>query len=236
MRVSLRHFRFFVAVAETGQVSKAAAALFTSQPAVTEAIKALESDIGVKLFNRHPKGVVLTYEGTIFLQHARGVLAAAVDAMLAPQQVRRDMAGEFSLACSHTVAGYFLTPLVARFRRVFPDIRIKLIELDRPEIVRRIETGEIDIAVCLTSPLRDAERIETEVLARSKRRCAGSASVPDGGRSWRRTMPAWPASKPRWSRAVPDPWSATSLAPRLRPCPGLNRHLSGPIETMSTPK
>lgn len=178
MRVSLRHFRFFVAVAETGQVSKAAAALFTSQPAVTEAIKALESDIGVKLFNRHPKGVVLTYEGTIFLQHARGVLAAAVDAMLAPQQVRRDMAGEFSLACSHTVAGYFLTPLVARFRRVFPDIRIKLIELDRPEIVRRIETGEIDIAVCLTSPLRDAERIETEVLARSKRRLWLPANHP----------------------------------------------------------
>ena len=120
MRISLRHFRFFVAVAESGQVSKAAAALFTSQPAVTEAIKTLETDIGVKLFNRSPRGVTLTYEGAIFLQHAQSVLAAAADAMLAPQQVRHDMTGEFTLACTHTVAGYFVTPLLTRFRRIFP--------------------------------------------------------------------------------------------------------------------
>jgi len=170
MRVSLRHFRFFVAVAETGQVSKAAAALFVSQSSVTEAIKTLEYDIGLKLFQRHPKGVTLTYEGTIFLQHARSVLSAAVDAMLAPQQVRLDMMGEFTLACTHTVAGYFLSPLLARFRRLFPGIIVKLLELERPEIERRIISGEVDLAMCLTSPLQDTEQIETEVLARSKRR------------------------------------------------------------------
>lgn len=178
MRVSLRHFRIFVAVAEAGQVSKAAAALFTSQPAVTEAIKTLESDVGVKLFSRHPKGVALTYEGTIFLQHARGVLAAAVDAMLAPQQVRHDMTGEITLACTHTVAGYYLSPQLARFRRIFPGIRVNLVELDRPEIARRIMTGEVDIAMCLTSPLRDAEQIETEVLVQSKRRLWLPANHP----------------------------------------------------------
>lgn len=170
MRVSLRHFRFFVAVAETGQVSKAAAALFTSQPAVTEAIKRLETDIGVKLFNRSPKGVTLTYEGVIFLQHARNVLAAAVDAMLAPQQVQRDMAGELTLACTHTVAGYFVTPLLSRFRRIFPGIKVNLVEFARPEIERRILSGDLDLAVCLLSPLERGEDIETELLVRSKRR------------------------------------------------------------------
>lgn len=170
MRVSLRHFRFFVAVAETGQVSKAAAALFTSQPAVTEAIKTLETDMGVKLFNRSPKGVTLTYEGAIFLQHAQTVLAAAVDAMLAPQQVQRDMAGQLTLACTHTVAGYFVTPLLSRFRRIFPGIEVNLVEFERPEIERRVLSGEVDLAVCLLSPLESGDQIETELLVRSKRR------------------------------------------------------------------
>ena len=170
MRVSLRHFRFFVATAESGQVSKAAATLFTSQSAVTEAIKALESDTGVKLFERHPKGVALTYEGSVFLQHARSVLAAAADAMLAPQQVRRDMSGEFTLACTHTVAGYFLPPILARFRRLFPGVVVQLVELKRPEIERCIDSGEIELAMCLTSALKHSDQIETDVLARSRRR------------------------------------------------------------------
>ncbi|MBB4299514.1 MULTISPECIES: LysR family transcriptional regulator [Rhizobium] len=170
MRVSLRHFRFFVAVAETGQVSKAAAALFTSQPSVTEAIKTLESDMGVKLFDRSSKGVTLTYEGGIFLQHARNVLAAAVNAMLAPQLVQRDMAGELTLACTHTVTGYFATPLLSRFRRIFPEIKVNLVEFKRAEIERRILEGDIDLAICLLSPLESGDQIETELLVRSKRR------------------------------------------------------------------
>lgn len=170
MRVSLRHFRLFVATAETGQFSKAAAALFTSQPVVTEAIKALEADIGVRLFRRHPKGVTLTYEGAIFLQHARGVLAAAEDAMQAPQLVRRDMVGELTLACTHTVAGYFLPPLLGRFRRLFPGVAVRLVELERSEIERGITAGEIELALCLVTPLEHSEQMEIDVLARSKRR------------------------------------------------------------------
>lgn len=170
MRISLRHFRLFVATAETGQFSRAAAALSTSQPVVTEAIKTLEAEIGVKLFQRHPKGVTLTYEGGIFLQHARGVLAAAEDAMQAPQLVRRDMAGELTLACTHTVAGYFLPPLLSRFRRLFPGITVTLVELDHPAIEQGIARGEIELAMCLASPLQHSGGIEIDVLARSKRR------------------------------------------------------------------
>lgn len=178
MRISLRHFRTFVAVAESGQISKAAAALFTSQPAVTEAIKTLETDMGVKLFSRSPKGVTLTYEGSIFLQHAERVLAVAVEAMLAPRQIRRDMSGELTLACTHTVAGYFIAPLLSRFRRIFPGIKVNLAECTRPEIERRIVSREVDLAVCLLSPLQDLQRIETEVLVRSKRRLWLPANHP----------------------------------------------------------
>ena len=170
MRMSLRHFRIFVAVAEAGQVSKAAAALSTSQPAITEAVKALEAEIGVKLFDRHPRGMRLTYAGSVFLQHARGVMAAAAQAMLAPQQAGYGMEGHLTIACTHTVIGYFLPPLLTRFRRIFPEIQVKLIELDRPQIVHSILNNDVDMAICLTALVENADAVETEVLARSKRR------------------------------------------------------------------
>lgn len=114
--------------------------------------------------------MTLTYEGGIFLQHARGVLAAAEDAVQAPRLVRRDMTGDLTLACTHTVAGYFLPPLLGRFRRLFPGITVTLVEFDHPEIERGLALGEIELAMCLASPLKRPDRIEMDVLARSKRR------------------------------------------------------------------
>lgn len=178
VRASLRHFRIFVATAETGQISKAAAVLFTSQPVVTEAIKALEAEMGVKLFQRHAKGVTLSSEGTVFLLHARSVLAAAAEAMQAPQRVRHDMTGVLKLACNHTVAGYYLPPLLARFNRQFPGIRVQVIELARAEIEQCLLSGEIELALCLTSPLEHLDEIDSDVLTRSKRRLWVPANHP----------------------------------------------------------
>lgn len=170
MRASLRHFRIFVAIAESGQISKAAAALFTSQPVVTESLKALEAEIGVKLFDRNAKGVTLTSEGTVFLRHARGVIAAAAEAMQAPHRVRHDMTGVLKVACTHTVAGYYLPPLLTRFQRQYPGIRIELVEMTRTRIEECLRNGEVEVAVCLTSPLEHLDEIDIEVLTRSKRR------------------------------------------------------------------
>ena len=69
MSLSLRHLRYFVAAAETGQVSRAAVELNVSQSAVTGAIRQIETRIGTRLFERHSTGVTLTFEGSRFLQH-----------------------------------------------------------------------------------------------------------------------------------------------------------------------
>lgn len=170
MKTSLRHFRIFVATAETGQISKAALALFTSQPVVTQAIKTLEAEVGVKLFERHSKGVSLTPEGAVFLRHARRALDAATEAMQAPHQIRHDMTGVFKLACACTVVSYFLPPLLARFQRRYPGIRVELSELTHRQIKEGLLNGEIELAMCLTSTLEQIDEIDTLVLARSKRR------------------------------------------------------------------
>jgi DNA-binding transcriptional LysR family regulator len=178
MAMSLRQIRYFIATAEAGKLSLAATQLGVSQSALTEAIKALEQETGVELLRRHPKGVELTVAGTQFLHHARAVAAAVADAAQAPRQARTGMSGSFSLAVSYTVAGYFIPAPLARFRRFFPDVMVKLFEMDRADIERRLVAGKIDLAVFLTSNLGNADQIETEELIRSRRRLWAAPNHP----------------------------------------------------------
>ena len=84
MGMSLRQIRYFLAAAEKGQVSLAAASLNVSQSTVTTALQQLEIELGVTLFRRLPSGVELTAEGSRFLTHARNVIAAVMAAQRAP--------------------------------------------------------------------------------------------------------------------------------------------------------
>ncbi|TGV95344.1 LysR family transcriptional regulator, partial [Mesorhizobium sp. M2D.F.Ca.ET.145.01.1.1] len=91
MAFTIRQLQFFVAVAEQGTVSRAAQNLSISQSSVTEAIKELESDLGVELFERHPRGLNITHKGHQFLRHATKILADVSDA-------RRSFSGEQAVA------------------------------------------------------------------------------------------------------------------------------------------
>ena len=75
MAFTLRQLQFFVAASEAGSVSGAARALSISQSSVTEAIRALEDDLGVPLFDRQARGLLITHKGSAFLRHARQILA-----------------------------------------------------------------------------------------------------------------------------------------------------------------
>src|SRR3981081_4578190 len=80
MALSLKQIRYFVATAETGQISHAAFELTISQSAVTTAIKELERTVGTELFQRHPHGMELTPAGRGFLSHAYGILSKVREA------------------------------------------------------------------------------------------------------------------------------------------------------------
>ena len=82
MNLTLRQVRYFVAVADAGKVSLAGTALGVSQSAITTSMQALEAEVGIKLVNRHRRGVNLTQEGYQFLSHARKILAAVSDATI----------------------------------------------------------------------------------------------------------------------------------------------------------
>ena len=149
-----------------------------SQSAITAAIKSLEEIIGASLFERHSSGVSLTYEGNLFLDHARHIVAAVDEAVRLPRRVRENVKGSIELAVSYTVAGYFLSSHLARFSRGFPNVHVNLAEADRPEIEEGLIAGNFDLAVMLTSNIVNQEDILYDTLLRSRRRLWVDAHHP----------------------------------------------------------
>lgn len=170
MPLSLKQVRYFIATADSGQVSLAAMQLNVSQSAVTSAIKQLEETLGVALFRRHASGVSLTAEGARFLTHARNIMAVVGAAERAPLTEDAAMAGHVKVGVTYTVAGYFLPRYYARFRRANPRVTVELVELPRTALEERLMDGTLDMAVMLVSNLGERKHLAYETLLRSRRR------------------------------------------------------------------
>jgi DNA-binding transcriptional LysR family regulator len=167
MAFTLRQLQYFIAVAEEGTVSGAAQSLSISQSAVTEAIKELESDLGVTLFERHRRGLTITHKGHQFFRHANRILANVQDA-------RRSFIGEeaappshLSLGVTSLVAGYVLSDLLARFRRAYPGVDVSAIEDNGDYLEHLLIGGELDVAVMVISNLRDRNALQAEIFETS---------------------------------------------------------------------
>jgi DNA-binding transcriptional LysR family regulator len=167
--LTLRQLRYFVAAAQTGQFSMAAVNEHVSQSAITNAVLALESGLGTRLFERLPQGVTLTPDGQDFYNHARRVLDAARDAIHKPPFRSHDMRGTVRIAASYTVLGYFLPDLLARFRATYPYVEFDLHDMERAEIELGVLAGEIEVGVVLLSNVEKLGRFGNQVLMRSRR-------------------------------------------------------------------
>ena len=133
MALSLKQIRYFVATAETGQISHAAVELMISQSAVTTAIKDLERTVGAELFERHPHGMELTSSGREFLSHAYGILDKVREATQL-NLAENDLKANLTVAATYTVIGYFLPYHIERLQRLLPRLEIQLFELNRESI------------------------------------------------------------------------------------------------------
>lgn len=167
MNITLRQISYFLAVAEAGSVSGGAASLGISQSAVTESLRALEDQTGAELFDRHPRGVSLTYQGHLFLRHARHILEAVADAGRALKNRPEAMTGVLNLGVTSLVSGYMLADLLARFRRVFPNVTVRVFEEERPYIEHLLVNGELHIALMLISNLANHQALDCEAVVRS---------------------------------------------------------------------
>lgn len=166
--MNFRHLKYFVATAESGQISRAANALSISQSAITTAIRDLEAELGANLFQRSAHGMEMTDAGREFLSSAQDILAKLEEAKNLTHR-RSTIEGTITIAATYTVIGYFLPYHLDRLAHLYPGIEIKLSELNRESIEEGLLSNRFDMAVVLTSNLAHPE-IETETLLSSTRR------------------------------------------------------------------
>ena len=164
MAFTLRQLQYFVGVCEQGTVSGAAQKLSISQSAVTEAIKDLESDLGVSLFERHSRGLNMTHRGQQFLRHATTILANVSNARQAFQDADDTVSGDLHLGVTSLVAGYVLSDILARYRRAYPEVQVTAIEDNGEYLEHLLIGGELDVAVTIISNLRDRMALQAEIL------------------------------------------------------------------------
>jgi len=167
MAFTLRQLQYFIAVAEQGSVTRAAQNLSISQSSVTEAIKELEGDLGVELFERHPRGLSITHNGHQFLRHATKILSTVSDARNAFSETQENAGRTLNIGVTSLVAGYVLSDLLARYRRACPGVEVSAIEDNGSYLEHLLIGGELDVAVMVISNLRDRMALQAEILETS---------------------------------------------------------------------
>ncbi|HHQ4619731.1 TPA: LysR family transcriptional regulator, partial [Aeromonas veronii] len=178
MNFTFRQIRYFVAVADSFSVSRAAAELHISQSAVTSAIRELETELGAPLFERNPRGVTLTTQGHQFLLHARRILGAMTEASHSLKAVAQQDQGRLTIGVTTLVAGYYLSEALGRFRRAFPAVQIEVKEDEQPFLEHQIVNGEVDVGILMTNRTIRQEAFDTELLTRSPLRLWLAANHP----------------------------------------------------------
>jgi DNA-binding transcriptional LysR family regulator len=145
--MDLRRLEIFVKVAELGSFSRAAEALFLTQPTVSEHVRALEDALGVPLLDRLGRGATPTPAGTLLLGYARRMLALAREASQAIEQFQGRVSGELTVGGS-TIPGEYVVPeLIGAFRGKYPDVRISLLIGSSREVQTWVEDGRVEIGV-----------------------------------------------------------------------------------------
>src|SRR6478735_1030575 len=167
MAFTLRQIQYFIAVAEQGSITRAAQNLSISQSSVTEALKELETDLGVELFDRHPRGLSITHNGHQFLRHATKILSSVSDARTSFSGQRSTFSGTLNIGVTSLVAGYVLSDLLARYRRACPGVEVSAIEDNGGYLEHLLVGGELDVAVMVISNLRDRMALQAEILETS---------------------------------------------------------------------
>ncbi len=137
----------FLAVARNGSVTRAAATLDLSQPALTERLRALERQLGAELFVRTRRGVRLSEAGRAFVPHAERAIAAIDEGRRAVEQQRRGETGRLAIGSAPAVSTYLLPPALRRFQRAHPSVHLSVRTGHSEEILDLVLRDEIELGL-----------------------------------------------------------------------------------------
>ncbi len=176
--MELRHLRYFVAVAEAENVSRAALRLHVSQPALSRQVRDLEDELAFPLFERTAKSLRLTEAGRAFLGEARAVLQRAEEAVKSARAIYSGARGEVHIGYAPSPTVRILPPTLRSFQAQAPQVRVKLHDLSTEEMLAGVREGKLQVAF-LVRPTRAMLRgVRFEDLACDPMRLA----VPPGHR------------------------------------------------------
>jgi DNA-binding transcriptional LysR family regulator len=146
--IDLRHLRYFVAVAEQESISRAAKRLHVSQPPLSRQIRDLETEVGVALFKRDPRRLMLTGPGEVFLSEARAVLQRFDDALALTREIAKRDGIRIRVGHSSASSVDALPRILRAFQTLHPEAKVELRTMTTIELIKLLRRGELDI--CLT--------------------------------------------------------------------------------------
>lgn len=149
------HLRYFVTVADEGQITRAAKKLYIAQPALSQAISQLESELGLKLLERHPRGVRLTSSGEAFLEKARAVVETEHDVRRTAQSLARAAQGVLEIGFIGPPPPMTVPRLFAAFAGAHPEAGVSFRDLPFPRGTTRSWIETVDVAFCQQPALEE---------------------------------------------------------------------------------
>jgi DNA-binding transcriptional LysR family regulator len=180
----MRALECLVAIVEQASLTKAAAVLHMSQPALSHQIAAIERELGTPVIERLPRGIRPTAAGLAAAAEARVALAAADRAVIAGRRVAAGVGGRIRIACAETMTAWLLVPVLRAWRRRCPDVELDLKEYTSADLMLEVLlAGGADITVG-PQPTRTDEHIEVlgreeiVVVASPEHRFADLEAVP----------------------------------------------------------
>lgn len=156
--LNLDSYHIFHVAGQYSSFSEAARKLFMTQSAVSQAIRNLETELGVQLFHRTPRGVKLTDEGKMIHEYVGAALNLLRTAEEKIDEVRMLKSGQLRLGVGDTISRYFLLPYFEKFHSRHPGVNLEIQNGTTQEIIELIKAGEVDIGIC-NLPVDD-ERLE----------------------------------------------------------------------------
>lgn len=157
--VNLELYRVFYTVARCGSLTKAAEELYISQPAVSQAVKQLESQLGTPLFHRTHRGMELTAQGGELVFHdVESALRLLTGVETRLSELRESATGTIRIGASETIFEYILSEKIVEYHKQYPQVKIELISDVSPRIIEQLKSDKCDIGF-LNLPIEEDEGI-----------------------------------------------------------------------------
>jgi len=164
--MELRHLRYFLAVGEASNFTKAAVQLRVAQPALSRQVQDLEDEIGVDLLRRSSRGVTLTAEGKLFLEEVRELLRRADESVEKVRALARGEFGELHVGYAPSPSVEILPPTLAAFQKSVPRVKVVLHDLAGDELIAGLLNGTLELAITVRYTDGSATGTEFEELRR----------------------------------------------------------------------